>query len=737
MAPLHWQVGEIIQEEAAFASSPSHELPSRRISEPELQALLTKHRDWLETRGAKGQRLEMPRADFAGVDLTGANLQEAILNRANFQGAELLLADLRGASLVQANLQEANLLGADFQGANLEGAALEGAAGLNAKQFAGANLQWAILPAAISEFDGEELAQLRARQCARVLALTVLACALSWLRILTTRDIQFLRDAPLVPIPGMSSVLPISGFFVVMPIVLFALFLSVHISLERLWERLRDLPAVFPDGRSADRSGPWIVMTLFRHRFRRANANRDAPSLLEMAIPRLSVDWLVPATLLLFWGRFLVMQDLHAAMLQLFFFAVCVGMVVALPKINDERVRAAEVRSSPVAAVDAEPESISVAESADEADEINAEFAEAGAAMDVDATPVVESVAPRPVKPRTKSSLPQMSVVAAITLSLALLTIGVPYGAPHDISVMPDYGAANIARWAADVFWMVGYRPYADFTESKVSTPPPDWSWHDDDLARVSGAQLNNLHLRYAQGYRTFWVNAHLWKADLRGSYFAESDFRGANLREANLGSASFDRTLFYHANLQGANLHRANLIRADLRETDLSYAGMSGAILVDARLTGANLFSADLQSAQLGHADLEKVDLRDANLSGANLTQANLEGAYLWSAKLPGATLRDADLGHAILIEADLHGSDLRGANLAGAVVRSTDFTDADISGVDFRGASGLTASQVCAAKNRADAQFDEGLIEMIRAQCGPYRPAVAAAAAAPPASN
>ena len=150
MAPLHWQVGEIIQEEAAFATSPSHELPSPQIAEPELQNLLEQHREWVESDGAKGQRMELARANFAGVDLTGANLQNAILNRANFQGAELLLADLRGASLVQANLQEANLLGADFHGANLEGAALEGAVGL--KRQAACGSEFALGSSALGDF---------------------------------------------------------------------------------------------------------------------------------------------------------------------------------------------------------------------------------------------------------------------------------------------------------------------------------------------------------------------------------------------------------------------------------------------------------------------------------------------------------------------------------------------------------------------------------------------------------
>ena len=588
---------------------------------------------------------------------------------------------------------------------------------------------WAVLPSAISEFDGQEVAQIRARQCSRLLTVTVAACAFSWLRILTAHDIQFLRDTPLVPIPGLGRLLPISGFFVVMPIILFALFLSVHISLERLWERLCELPAVFPDGRTVNRSGPWLVMTLFRGRFCNENAGGDPPSQLEMVVPHLFANWLVPATLLLFWGRFLVMQDLHAAMLQLFFFAVCAGVVLAVPKIKNERIRIANVELGRVTVPEIvpAPEPIALHEPEDSGDEISAEFAEAGA--NIHPMPLLKTVAPeKPAEPRAFTPLPQVSLVLAISLVLTLLTLGVSYGVPHDTSVMPDYGAASIRRWAADVFWTIGYRPYADFTESKVSEPPRDWSWHDDDLGRVTGAPLNNLQLRYAQGYRTVWVNAHLWKADLRGSYFAESDFRGANLREANLSSASFDRSLFFHANLQGANLRRSNLIRADLRETDLSFAALTGAVLVDARLNGANLFSADLQSAQMSHADLERVDLRDASAAGANLTQANLQGAYLWSAKLPGATFRDAQLGHAILIEADLRGSDLRGANLQDAVMRGTDFAGADISNADLRGVSGLTAAQVCAAKNHTEAQLDESLVELVRTQCGTLAPVVAA---------
>ena len=697
---FHWLVGEIIKEDAALATAPSQDLPRTPVVEPELDELLAEHRKWLESKGACGKRLELARANFEGVDLTGANLQDAILNKANFHGAELLLADLRGASLVQANLQETNLLGADFQGANLEGASLEGAAGLHTKQLAGASLLWTILPAQISEFEGQQIAEFRARKCYRLLIITLAASALSWMRLVTTHDAQLLRDAPLLPISRLGGALPISGFYTVMPLALFGLFLYFHVSLHRLWERLVELPAVFPDGRTLDCTGPWLLMTLFRSRFRDWNVNRISPSFLETMIPALLAYWVVPATLLLFWGRYLVMQDLRAAMLQIFLLMCAIGVATAFPHGAGNETRNSSKAASP--APDPKP------------------APDPNPAADVMAIPVPDS----PERPKASAqyiaALRRAGIAIAAGAILLLLTLGIVYGVPHDASVMPDYSQASVRRWSAAAFSIVGYRPYPELTESSISTAPANWSGRNEDLGSVKGAQLNDRRLRYAEGYRTFWANAHLWKADLQGAYFSESDFRGANLREANLRSTSFDRTQFFRANLQGASLQKANLIRADLREADLSYAVLSDAVLVDAHLEGANLFSADLHSAQLAHASFERADLRDSNLINANLTLSDLQEAYLWSAKLSGAQLRDARLGHAILIEADLRGSDLRGASLQGAVLRGTDFTGADIAGADFRGASGLTAWQVCSAKNHQTAVIDDTLTASIQAQCG-----------------
>ncbi len=732
---FHWLVGDIIKEDAALATVPSRDRARTTIRDDELDELLELHQEWVESKGASGSRLELTRADFEAADLTGVNLQGAILNGANFHGAELLLADLRGASLVQANLQETNLLGADLRGANLEGASLAGAAGLHTNQLAGAGLLWTILPAAISEFEGQQVAQVRSRQCFRLLIATIAACVLSWLRILTTRDVQFLNDAPLLRILPSSGILPVSSFYVLMPIALFGLFVYLQIALQRLWERLGELPAVFPDGRALDRTGPWLLMTLFHSRFRDWRANWIAPSTLQTIVPSALAYWAVPATLLLFWVRYLVMQDVRGSMLQILLLLLSVGIAMQLPRVRNGEVHAAVTVRAPEIVVDEASETPSSIEGAadskldSESDSIPdsesiSESVSSADAEEVSSMEIVPAAAPSPAKSfRSHPAIRRSGFAFVVGASLLILTLGVVYGVPHDTSVMPDFGQFSIKRWAADAFWTLGYRPYADLTETSVSQAPKNWSWRDDDLSSVKGAQLNNLKLRYAQAYRTFWANAHLWKADLQGAYFSESDFRGANLREANLRSAIFDRVQFYRANLQGSDLERANLTRADLRETDLSYARMVNAILVDSRLGGANLFGADLRSAQLAHANIEKADLRDANLANANLKLADLQEAYLWSAQLPGAELQDADLSHAILIEANLQNVDLRGADLRGAVVRGTDFSGADIAGTDFRGASGLTAPQVCSAKEHESALLDDALTPLVEAQCRPQQ--------------
>src|SRR5271168_880930 len=131
----------------------------------------------------------------------------------------------------------------------------------------------------------------------------------------------------------------------------------------------------------------------------------------------------------------------------------------------------------------------------------------------------------------------------ATGLILFLFSLGVNKGLPFDRGTSAGESPSDVKRWASMVFQSVGYRPYADVTEASLSTPPPQGeAWTDETVQGIEGARLNQMNLRFARGYRTFLVNAKLWRANLDGAYLSEADLRGANLREALLRSAILDR---------------------------------------------------------------------------------------------------------------------------------------------------------------------------------------------------
>ena len=84
------------------------------ITTEQLNEILTKHAEWVNSCGAKGVR-----ANLWGADLSGAYLKDANLKGANLSNADLWGADLWGADLSGANLKGANLWACDLSGANL------------------------------------------------------------------------------------------------------------------------------------------------------------------------------------------------------------------------------------------------------------------------------------------------------------------------------------------------------------------------------------------------------------------------------------------------------------------------------------------------------------------------------------------------------------------------------------------------------------------------------------------
>ena len=129
------------------------------ITTKQLNEILTKHAEWVNSCGAKGVRANLWNADLSGANLSGANLKGANLWYADLSGVDLRGANLSGANLKGANLWYANLCianlcianlwCANLSGANLWNADLSGAnlwnADLSGANLSGANLKGACL----------------------------------------------------------------------------------------------------------------------------------------------------------------------------------------------------------------------------------------------------------------------------------------------------------------------------------------------------------------------------------------------------------------------------------------------------------------------------------------------------------------------------------------------------------------------------------------------------------------
>lgn len=649
-----------------------------------LEEKLASHREWLDTKGMAGEKADLSDTDLEGSELIGVHLRFADLHDANLRAADLLLADLRGACLVRADLEDSCLVGANLEGANLEGASVETAMGLVPRQLAGANLRDALLPPHVMEFEAAARFERASRMAWRYFAPLLGAMMVSWLMIWKTKDAQLLTDSAVIPYfhsHAAASALPSTQIFLLAPLVLLALYLAFQFHLQRLWDSVLELPAIFPDGHPLDDRGPAVIVGLLRAHFPWINQDASSTRLVEKGAAILVGYWAVPATLLLFWARYLTLQDLRGAILQALLVVIASGVALhATTKTGRPMERWAIEQKWMHRAIQR-----------------------------------VKGVHP---------AKPSIYLAGA----LLFLSLGTVLGAPHDLSRAPQYGAANIRRWAPDVLWMVGFDPYANITEASLSRRPARWTGADDQVGAVDGPRLNSVRFRYAQGYGVFLANAHLWHADLQGAFLSDADLRGTDFGQSNLRFAILDGAHLYQANLNRANLDSTDLARADIRGSNLSYASLANANLLDARLDGATLYNVNLMDANLSRASLARADLRGSSLNSARMEHADLQQAYLWSAKLPAANLYGAKLGGAILIAADLRGADLREAQFTGTVLNDANLTGAKLDNADLRGALGLGASQVCSAATRSGALLDDAMATQVYALCGGVRPVVQA---------
>lgn len=642
----------------------------------EFAEAIDQHRLWAESGGKNGQLGDLSDADLPGADLTAVNLQGANLAKANLRGADLSMANLRGANLVEADLRETNLLGTEFSGANLMGANLYGAQGLWAGRLGGTNLFDAALPESIASFEGSKTIGQFTQSARRFYLIVMTLCAIACALIALTTDVRLLLDESATVTARIPNFLPLQGFFLGAPLLLTVLYMRLQFLLLRLWGSMGALPAVFPDGQTPEKDGSWYLMGPIRQHMKWLRDPRSPLAIVESTLAKLLAYWAVPATLLLFWVRYLVMQDYRGTLLQVFLFVLVGAAACAMPRLVARVLRPGEWT-----------------------DESTSSF--------------------------LKHVLSGARIPVYVGAVLFLLSLGVIKGLPADANVRPDVGRGDPRRWASTAFQALGYRPYADISEEavgqSVNPSPAGAGANDAEAGSGNGPRLNQINLRYSRGYRSQFSGARMWRANLEGASLAEADFRDANLREAILRAANLDHLRAEKVSMVSGDARNAVFAGADFRQADLSYANLDGATLTTANFARATLYSVQLRGANLLRADLSHADLRDVKLQDSVLSLALLEQTDLSAAKLTGANLTGAQAKGTIFLEADLSKADLRGASFPGAVLRQTTVEGARVEGADFRGALGLEAWQVCSMQGWRAAQFDADVKQAADTACGP----------------
>lgn len=512
-----------------------------------IQQILEEHQEWLNALGTEGTRASLDQTknpaaaelkrwlasrkkDEGKANLCRADLRKADLEEANLQGINLLKADLRGAQLKKVDLQGVNLRGAQLQGAsllravlreaNLQDADLSKVEGLQSDQLAGANLSGATLPEAVGRFEALSIVQEKSQNAKRILLALLLACIYLFLTVATTRDAPLITNSASSRLPIINSDVPIVGFYWAAPLIIVSVYLYFLLYLQRLWESLAKLPAVFTDGTPLDEKAyPWLPNSLVTSHFLLLRAQRPPLSGMQSLISILIAYWIVPLTLLFVWGRYLTRQDWAGTGTHIALLVTAAVSAVMFRRLAGETLAGKRRKRF--------------------------DWSEALTGK------------------KTRSAASLGAVIGGLSL---MLSFGVLYGVKPGPTV-PSLG--EYRKWVPWALERVGFSPFADFQGADFE--------EEENLKKIKlqGAVLNNANFYEAVLNNTDLTGAYLQhatldQAELVGAVLNETDLRWALMRASNLEGADL-----WKAKLQFAKLDKATKLKdavlgcADLRGTE------------------------------------------------------------------------------------------------------------------------------------------------------------------------
>lgn len=203
-------------------------------------------------------------------------------------------------------------------------------------------------------------------------------------------------------------------------------------------------------------------------------------------------------------------------------------------------------------------------------------------------------------------------------------------------------------------------------------------------------------------GILIFWLNKNGETRQRIRTYKDEiDDFRLWESEEAAFRTVGNIKRLNRH------KIYEINLVNCYLPRTNLNYVNLSGSNLNSSNVSQSTLIESNFENARLNQTNFENSNLNQAILRGAYASGANFKDAFLIKTCFEGAFLIKANFKNAFLMEADLRNCYLMGA----------DFENASLYKADLRGAKGLSVEQLAKVKTLYLAQFDDEILDQIKA--------------------
>jgi uncharacterized protein YjbI with pentapeptide repeats len=641
------------------ASSDRSEEGRRRPTPAELHDILADHERWLASGGTEGVRAFAAPLDLSCMDLGSANLQRSMVR------------------------------GVDFRNSNLEGANLSGVQGLTAERLAGANLSDAELPPSVSRFETLAVVEDLSKSSKTILMALLGACAYCWLTIGTTMDVRLLSNRGTSPLPIVQTNVPIATFFWIVPTALLFGSLYLHVRLQKLWQALGSLPAVFPNGmRLEDRVNPWLVTSIACDRAVRPKPAVQRFAWAEQAFGEFVTWWFIPATIAAFWLRYLSRQDPRGTILH-------VSLLVAAFVVAVIFRRAARAAIS---------------------------------GHDTDAL--------RTTTPGLIASAVSVAILAAGFSGAAL---GVHHLEFYGASFFPDLRGAHLSgenlrgvdlRKADATGVVLDGADIRDAHLRGMQLAQSNLRAADLRNAKLDGVLLVGADLRDAQLQEATFAGAQLKgvrfseKTDMRGARFEGADLRGVDLKQAPLAgvvmstATQLDPDGLRGTTLTGAVFTNMTLTKLDIRRADFTAANLDMAQFTGIRagkqtkFNGASLRKAQFAGGVMKKSLFEGAKLQDARFEGIELLEVNFKDAELQRVVFSGVALPEADFTRARLDGAKFE----KGTNLKGAK-----FEDARLPGADLSGAINLKQKQLDTACGDANTRLPDSTTPLTVKPCPP----------------